>query len=88
MHIVIIIVVCDTFLIDSTAKHLPQECFVRCPVALFLVKILTGQKSMDYWTINTGAGTIMMASYNFNIWFKREYMQLFDDYNYARCEGT
>jgi hypothetical protein len=32
---------------------------------------------MEYWTINTGAGTIMMASYNFNIWLKGHHMQLY-----------
>jgi hypothetical protein len=30
---------------------------------------------MEYRTINTGAGTIMMASYNFNIWLKGKHMQ-------------
>jgi hypothetical protein len=32
---------------------------------------------MEYRTINTGAGTIMMASYNFNIWLKGQHMQLY-----------
>jgi hypothetical protein len=30
---------------------------------------------MEYRTINTGAGTLMMASYNFNIWLKGQHMQ-------------
>jgi hypothetical protein len=29
---------------------------------------------MEYRTIHTGAGTIMMASYNFNTWLKGQYM--------------
>jgi hypothetical protein len=32
---------------------------------------------MEYRTINTGAGTIMMASYNFHIWLKGRHMQLY-----------
>jgi hypothetical protein len=32
---------------------------------------------MEYRTINTGAGTIMMASYNVNIWLKGQHMQLY-----------
>jgi hypothetical protein len=32
---------------------------------------------MEYQTINMGAGTIMMASYNFNIWLKGQHMQLY-----------
>jgi hypothetical protein len=30
---------------------------------------------MEYRTLNTGAGTIMMESYNFNIWLKGQHMQ-------------
>jgi hypothetical protein len=36
VHIIIIIFICDTFLIGSTDKHLSQECFVSCMVALFV----------------------------------------------------
>jgi hypothetical protein len=36
VHIIIIIVICDTFLIGSTDKHLSKECFVSCLVALFV----------------------------------------------------
>jgi hypothetical protein len=32
---------------------------------------------MEYRTINMGAGTIIMASYNFNIWLKGQHMQLY-----------
>jgi hypothetical protein len=32
---------------------------------------------MEYRTINTGAGTIMMASYNVNIWLMGKHMQLY-----------
>jgi hypothetical protein len=32
---------------------------------------------MEYWTINRGAGTLMMASHNFNIWLKGQHMQLY-----------
>jgi hypothetical protein len=32
---------------------------------------------MEYRKINTGAGTIMMASYNLNIWLKGQNMQLY-----------
>jgi hypothetical protein len=32
---------------------------------------------MEYRTINTGSGTIMMASYNLNIWLKGQHMQLY-----------
>jgi hypothetical protein len=30
---------------------------------------------MEYRTINTGAGTLVMASYNFNIWLEGQHMQ-------------
>jgi hypothetical protein len=30
---------------------------------------------MEYRTINMGAGTVMMASYNFNIFLKGQHMQ-------------
>jgi hypothetical protein len=32
---------------------------------------------MAYPTINTGAGKIMMASYNVNMWLKGQHMQLY-----------
>jgi hypothetical protein len=44
VHIIIIIVICDTFLIGSTDKYLSQEWFVSCLVALFcFVEISTGR---------------------------------------------
>jgi hypothetical protein len=44
VHIIIIIVICDTFLIGSTDKHLAQECFVSCLVALLcVVETFTGR---------------------------------------------
>jgi hypothetical protein len=32
---------------------------------------------MEYRTINTGAGTLLMASYNVNIWLKGQHMQIY-----------
>jgi hypothetical protein len=34
VHIIISIVMCDTFLIGNTGKHLSHECLVSCLVAL------------------------------------------------------